>query len=400
MAPLQDRLFILDDDALVSSTLKGMAEAIGYTADYFLDADTFLEQVVQQQPAYLILDLQMPQVDGVEVLRRLAELQSTAAIIISSGLGEKVLNAAKLAADESGLKVIGILPKPFRIKALRELLAQHRNNSEMLTTKVANAKELSEETLREALAERRLVVHYQPQIDCQNGTVTGFEALVRIRDHDHSLIMPVRFIEVAERSGLIDILTEQVFEQAIEWFAANLGETDYTLALNTSPSIFADAQFPLRLAEQCIRHQLAPRRIKLEVTETSTAENPSQALEIMTQLRVKGFALAIDDFGVGYSSLAQLVRHPFSELKIDKNFIIPVSHSEEARKIADALIALAKALKLKTTAEGVEDAQSLQMLAQAGCDHAQGYFISHPLASEQVLEWLQTYTPLPHESGL
>ncbi|WP_258808036.1 EAL domain-containing protein [Pseudidiomarina sp. CB1] len=385
------RLLVLDDDQQVGMTIREMAQAAGYQAKACTQAETFFSEVSSFAPTHIVLDLAMPGLDGVEVMRQLASQQCFATIIIVSGLGEKVLNAAKTAADESGLRVAGVLPKPFRISALRALLNQYSDAEVKAPSNNSKAQEVSEAQLKEALAEHRLVAYLQPQISCQDRSVKGFEALVRWHDKDGSIITPDRFVGVAERSGLIAELTQQVFESAIRWFADHLGNTDYTLSLNTSASSFADTTFPSELTTLCIKHRLAPHRVKLEITETSTAENPSGALEMLTQLRVKGFALAIDDFGVGYSSLEQLVRQPFSELKIDKNFIIPLAQSEEAAKIVDALIALAQALKLTITAEGVEDERSLEILAKAGCDYAQGFYIGRPMAPEKLLDWLKEY---------
>ncbi|WP_404409519.1 EAL domain-containing response regulator [Pseudidiomarina marina] len=384
------RLLVLDDDHQVSSTIREMAQAAGFTAKSCTSPDEFFAQIPEFRPTHIILDLAMPAIDGVEVMRRLANEQCSATIIIVSGLGEKVLNSARTAARESGLRVAGVLTKPFRISALRTLLNSYSTpHNENSNTK--SSTELSQDELQDALDHMRLEVFYQPQISCQDRAVKGFEALVRMKSPAGEMISPDRFIGVAERTGLIHQLTQQVFAQAISWFADNLGNTSYCLSLNTSPSILADAEYPQTLANLCRQHRLSPGRVKLEITETSTAENPSMALELLTQLRVKGFLLAIDDFGVGYSSLEQLVRQPFSELKIDKNFIIPLAKSEESRRIAASLIALAKALKLTTTAEGIEDEQSLAYLAEAGCDQAQGFFIGRPMPPEKLLEWLKNY---------
>ena len=384
------RLLVLDDDHQVSSTIREMAQAAGFTAQSCTAADEFFKQVQQFDPTHIVLDLAMPGADGVEVMRRLAQEQCNATIIIVSGLGDKVLNSAKTAANESGLRVAGVLAKPFRISALRNLLNSYAGANDA-DKGAKSTTELTESELQDGLDNMRLVVFYQPQISCRDRSIKGFEALVRLKGKDGSLIAPDRFIPMAERTGLIHQVTQHVFAQAISWFADNLGSTNYTLSLNTSPSILADTQYPQTLATLCAKHRLAPSRIKLEITETSTAENPSMALELLTQLRVKGFLLAIDDFGVGFSSLEQLVRQPFSELKIDKNFIVPLARSDESRRIAASLIALAKALKLTTTAEGVEDEQSLSYLAQVGCDQAQGYYIGRPMDTESLKAWLKNY---------
>lgn len=398
MGDLQGRLLVLDDDYQVSSTIREMAKIAGFEARSCTDATEFFACLQEFEPTHLILDLAMPGVDGVEVMRQLAIEQCDATLIIVSGLGAKVLKSAQIAAAESGLRVAGVLPKPFRMSALKALLKDYTDQSNKDAGKRKTA-ELTQQELQQALDQERLVVFYQPQVSCHTRRVTGFEALVRIISPEHELISPDRFIPLAERTGQIHQLTQQVFSQAICWFAEHFRDARVTLALNTSPSILAETAYPhtiSKLAEQC---GLEPHRIKLEVTETSAAENPSMALELLTQLRVKGYGVAIDDFGVGYSSLEQLVRQPFSELKLDKNFIIPLARSEESRKIAAALIALAKALKLTTTAEGVENEESLSYLALAGCEHAQGFYIGRPMAGDTLLMWLANYKPVVQERG-
>lgn len=383
------RLLILDDDRQVSKTIKELAKAAGYEAQAFTEPQSFFAAIPEFNPTHIVLDLAMPELDGVEVMKELSRIHCKATIIIVSGLGQRVLNAAQLAAKESGLRVAGVLNKPFRITALRSLLSRYSGITNPALA-VSPDEELSEAELQQAISENQVRVWYQPQIDCSTRELSGFEALVRI-ETDGKIITPNRFVPLAERSGYIQQLSDLVFEQAIKWFASEFKDTGIRLSLNTSPGLLANKSLPASLSQLCTTHGIEPAQIILEITETSAATNPSMALELLTQLRVKGFHLSIDDFGVGYSSLEQLARQPFSGLKIDKGFVIPLAQSEDSRKINTSLIALASALQLTSTAEGVEDEFSLNFLEQAGCGHAQGFYIAKPMPESEVLKWARDY---------
>jgi EAL domain-containing protein (putative c-di-GMP-specific phosphodiesterase class I) len=162
-----------------------------------------------------------------------------------------------------------------------------------------------------------------------------------------------------------------------------------------SPKLLSDPTFPTWLMEQCAREAVDPHQIILEITETSSMADPVQLLEYLTQLRIKGFHLSIDDFGVGYSSLIQLARLPFSEMKIDKMFVMTAPKSQESQKIATAIVGLARALALSVTAEGLEDAWTLEFLRNIGCDVAQGYLISRPVDGDTALAWARAEGHLP-----
>src|SRR5690606_7193943 len=135
------------------------------------------------------------------------------------------------------------------------------------------------------------------------------------------------------------------------------------------------------------RHGLTPEHLVLELTETSAMQDPVASLDMLTRLRMKGFQLSIDDFGTGYSSMVQLVRLPFSEIKLDKSFVMTARKSQESRTVIKSIVDLGKSLGLKSTAEGIEDDETLSYLREIGCDAAQGYLIARPLAAEQAIRW-------------
>ena len=201
------------------------------------------------------------------------------------------------------------------------------------------------------------------------------------------LILPDQFVPLAESSGLIKLLTEQVCDQALCWFAQNFASSTLTLSINFSAKNLADTHLAEWISELCRQHGVDPARVILELTESSAMDDPVKSLALLTRLRMQGFQLSIDDFGTGFSSLVQLVRLPFSELKVDKSFVMTALESHEARAVIKSIVDLGKSLGLRVAAEGVEDAATLDYITSVGCDFAQGYFISEPLPGRDALAW-------------
>ena len=384
------RLLILDDEADVGATIANIARSAGFEALSVTSSDAFFAEINAWSPSHLALDLVMPHVDGIEVLRRLGGAACKACIIITSGVGSRVLDAAKRSALEHGLILSGVVSKPFTPSKFRALLAgpgvanDPRGGRAPRHEVVVDA-----DMLHAAMEGRELTMAYQPKTDCRSGRVIGFEALARWMHPIHGVIPPDRFIVAAEHLGLMDPLTAHLFDIALDWFREIRTFSDYILSFNISRSSLGDIAFADRLARQCTHHEVPPERVILELTETSALADPTTSLDLLTRLRVKGFRLSIDDFGVGYSSIAQLVRLPFSELKIDKSFVFDAAASSESRTIIRTMVNLGHSLDLTVTAEGVEDGDALKILADAGCDLAQGYFIARPMPATAVRPWLE-----------
>ncbi|MEX2482407.1 MAG: EAL domain-containing response regulator [Gammaproteobacteria bacterium] len=403
------RLLILDDDADVGRTIERIAKAAGLEARWTDDAPEFFQAFDTWLPTHIALDLIMPDMDGVEVMVKLAQRQCRARIIISSGVGSRVLDAAGRSAAEHGLDIAGVLSKPFAAQTLRDLLAApgpapappapapaRRDPQVHFAPTVTD--------VERALHEREFVVFYQPKVDCSSGSLAGFEALVRWRHPEHGLILPDRFIALAEQYGLIDQLTEQVFDEALLWFAETFHTVEVgaatgaavqptapvVLSVNISARTLRDQAFVERLLDHCVERDIHPERIIFELTETSAMEDPIASLDLLTRLRMKGFQLSIDDFGTGYSSMLQLVRLPFSEIKVDKSFVMTATRSIESRTVVRSIIELGHSLGLRATAEGVEDAETLAYLKSIECDLAQGFLIGRPMSSDDARRWSPT----------
>jgi EAL domain-containing protein (putative c-di-GMP-specific phosphodiesterase class I)/FixJ family two-component response regulator len=386
-------ILILDDDPSVGQTIQWMAESLGFKSAFVTRAKEFFMELDQMSPDIITIDLVMPDLDGVEIMRLLAERNCRAKIIISSGMGTRVLYAAQRSAQEHGLNIAGIVSKPISKDALRSLVGEGSDRDQPLSAEQASACgnefEITKANLQDALIHHEFVLEYQPKIECKSGAVAGLEALARWQHPDKGIIMPDCFIPVAEETGLIDALTAQVFDQSIEWFSGAFLRSNLHLSLNLSAKSLVDIHLADYLAVLCNRFQIARERIVLELTETSAMVDPTLSLDLMTRIRMKGFQLSIDDFGTGYSSMVQLVRLPFSEIKVDKSFVLFAKQTKESLTVIKSIIDLGHSLGLRVTAEGVDDLSTLNFLNTLGCDLAQGFSIAYPMPGEAACSWVK-----------
>jgi EAL domain-containing protein (putative c-di-GMP-specific phosphodiesterase class I)/ActR/RegA family two-component response regulator len=394
------RMLILEDDLHVGKAIKAIAESGGLESRLLTDPDGFLSMVDDWEPTHIALDLVMPEKDGMQILAELANRNCTSKIIITSGMGIRVLDAAARAGEARGLNIIGVLAKPFSAAALRTLLIVLPAGAPDISRLApgADARHASQELfnpteieLRRALENQEFTPHYQPKIECATGRLAGFEALARWFHPGRGLIMPDYFIPRLDQSGLLEMLTDTILNQALSWFSQSYGSADnVTLSINFSAKTFRDAAYLDRIVALCKKYGVARERLIFELTESDSMDDPIVSLDLMTRLRMKGFMLSIDDFGTGYSSLLQLVRLPFSEIKVDKSFVMAACRSTESRTVVKSVVDLGRSLGLKSAAEGVEDLATLEYLRQIGCDLAQGYLIARPMDAAAVQKWLET----------
>jgi EAL domain-containing protein (putative c-di-GMP-specific phosphodiesterase class I) len=387
------RILVLDDDAAVGQTIQWIAESLGFEAEFVTRPDEFLQRLDRMSPDIITIDLVMPELDGVEIMRLLAERKCRAKIVISSGMGTRVLDAAQRSASEHGLSIAGVISKPISKEALRLLVGEGSESNQPQSVETQSASrdefEVTAPDLQNALDRHEFVLAYQPKIECRRGATAGFEALVRWKHPDRGIVMPDQFIPVAENAGLIDALTAQIFDQSLEWFSQSFPQSNLKLSLNISAKSLVDIQMADNLSAVCHRFQIDTERIVLELTETSALVDPILSLDLLTRLRMKGFQLSIDDFGTGFSSMIQLVRLPFSEIKVDKSFVMQAQHSSESRSVIKSIVELGHSLGLLVTAEGVENLKTLDYLNSLGCDLAQGYFIARPMPGEAARNWVE-----------
>jgi diguanylate cyclase len=243
--------------------------------------------------------------------------------------------------------------------------------------------------LRTAIEARALVLHFQPVLELRTATVRGVEALARWHHPERGLLYPDTFIPLAERVGLIPQLTRAVLEIAIAE-AASLDARGFPLQMSVNISRYdlIDEQLGIHIDVLLARHNLPPERLTLEVTESCLGDDPVRVNRCIQQLRARGIRISIDDFGVGYSSMSQLLELPIDELKIDKSFVSILDTDHRANAIVSATIELARALNLVVVAEGVECSNTLRSLRRLGADMSQGYYIARPLTRDQLDDYL------------
>jgi EAL domain-containing protein (putative c-di-GMP-specific phosphodiesterase class I)/AmiR/NasT family two-component response regulator len=381
-----NRLLVIDDDPEFGALIKKAAKGSEFEVVVTADPVGFAKLVRSFRPTVIMLDLNMPGTDGIQLLRLLAADRSPAKVILSSGADGRVLEAAMRLGLDRGLDMCGTLPKPIRIERLREMLAGFKQVS----------KELLAIDLADGIAYEQLSLEYQPKLDCALGRFTGVEALARWHHPVEGMIPPDEFIPLAEETDLINRVTDWVVATAARqtalWQAENV---DLEVAINLSAKDIEDLDLPERLSQHCQDAGIDPSSLTLELTETGAMREAVQMMDVLTRLRLKGFRLSIDDFGTGYSSLVQLQRLPFSEIKIDKSFVTSMNWNEGCRTIVKAVTDLAHNLGLKSVAEGVEDQATLDALIAMGCDFAQGYHLSRPVAAERIPDLVRDHGNAP-----
>ncbi|MEO8617859.1 MAG: EAL domain-containing protein [Sphingomicrobium sp.] len=242
-----------------------------------------------------------------------------------------------------------------------------------------------------ALINHRLKMAYQPKVSLLDGSLKRVEALVRWTDPDMGAVAPSRFVPLAEKHGLIDELTQwglrTTLRQWLDWRAEGI---DTCIAFNISALSLQHLDFPDLVERMCRALEVPTDRLVLELTEGAT-QPLIKLMDTLTRFRIKGIGLAMDDFGVGYSTLMQLRQLPFTEIKIDRFFVSDATTSKDSAAIVASIIDLAHRLDLTVTAEGVETIDQLLMMRDLGCDVAQGYFVGRPLDPDKLASWTEEW---------
>jgi two-component system sensor histidine kinase/response regulator len=381
-------VLVLEDDQIENELVCDNLKRLGVAqVTSCLDGKHALAVLKSTAPDFLICDLSMAGMDGISFLRLIAEEEYQGGIIVLSSSDKSVMRAAENLVKAYGLNLLASLNKPFVATKMVQALNTQGN---LLAKRPTFAKTtvLTLEELHDGLNNHHIDIFFQPKVSIKNNHIKGVECLARWRHPSRGLLYPDAFINAIEEHRLIDAFTIEILRlSAAQLRIWNDQGHSFCLAVNISMDNLNQADLPEQFEKIVLEAGLQPSQFVLELTESRLMANLTLSLEVLTRLRLKGFALSIDDFGTGFSTMENLKQLPFTELKIDRSFVNNAYNDEAAIAILNSSIQLGKIFHLNLVAEGVENQQDWDLIAQSGCDDIQGYFLTKPLPADEFLNW-------------
>lgn len=354
-----------------------------------VEAIRLLEEV-PSQPIYLVItDLDMPGMDGIELTQRITDAAYAQHIIVTSARDPRLLEVVEsMGAEDSKLPLLGTLLKPVTRESLIDLIsrAPERSCDTQFDTKHTT---YALDELELAIDQRQFLPFYQPKVAISSGQVVGAEALARWRHPVQGIVSPFFFVPRLEGTPLMAKLTLLLIEQVLCDMAVwRSNELSIDVSINLSAENLGDRGFIDRITDLVATYEVPPSSVTWEVTETTVMNNLSSCLANLARLRLKGFGLAMDDYGIGYSSMQQLSRCPFTELKIDRAFVDGAAERPNRRAILETSIDMGGKLAVTTVGEGVESLSDWHLLRNLSCDLAQGFLIAKPMHGDDIPPWI------------
>jgi EAL domain-containing protein (putative c-di-GMP-specific phosphodiesterase class I)/FixJ family two-component response regulator len=388
-------LLIVDDSAVQREHAAGLCRSLGvhviHEAASGAEAIALLGRLAQR-PELLIIDLEMPGMDGVELIQQLHQRDIIVPVIVASGREITLIQSVERMARNLGMPVLGGMKKPLSTALMGDALQRVGQTSDIAKEAAQPGPSFDRTMLARAIAAGEIGPHYQPKVDMRTGIVRGVEALARWQLPGGGFVRPDDFVALAEREGLIEALTQSIATQALSQAAAwNAHGLQLSTAINLAPCLLARPSLVEDLLGLTVRFGLLATQVVLEITESSLVDCSGAALGVLARLRIKGFGLSIDDYGTGFSSMQQLARIPFTELKVDRSFVHGAHQREDMRVILQSALEMARRLDLVSVAEGVETMADWRLLQQCGCSIGQGYLIAKPMRAADIPPWLKRH---------
>ncbi len=370
-------MLILDADASSVDLLRGVAQRLGCDHAVVSDTDQLTEVLAWRHPTIAVLAIDRLGNTGYGALPWLIDSGARPATLLVGAVDGRVLSSVRCAAEQRGLTIIGTHGRPVDPAEIERLL----------TPVLKGAAPLDSEEIARGLAEREFHLRYQPKIGTAGGACDfrGAEALIRWRHPRRGELRPQHFWSAAEKFGLESQLTDFVITEAIRqagvWHRDGLS---LDLIVNLSPRLVTDRSFPDRLQSLLQQHAVPANRVVLDVTETAGNRDRDLMLDVFTRLRIAGVGIALDNFGTGLSSLTELYRMPFSEIKVDSSLLADALRERDADLIVRGITRLAHDLGLAVCAEGIETPEMLDFVRSAGFDSAQGRLFCAPALAVDI----------------
>ena len=389
------KCLILDDSKVIRDLMKAITETeLGVEASIVVESVDQAFQVLDNKEItvdVIFCDLNMPDVDGVEFLRLLAQRKYTGHIVIVSSVSHRVLKSVEQLARTHHLNLLGTIIKPVSVQSVKEMLLR-MSSLEKKKVFQPSYERIKIHELVKALEHDFFECYYQPQVSAISRKVVGFEVLSRLNHPTRGLILPGTFISELERHLLIWELTKAQLIQVIQqWTIWHERGENYHVAVNISAVLLNDLDLPAFIIKQLAKHQMPAEYLTLEITESCLNDDVRTSLEVLSRLSMNGINLSIDDFGMGYSSIERLQGLPFNEVKIDQSFVQNATAAESERPVLDSMIGMAKRLGMKVVLEGVETLEHWRMVCHSGCDCFQGFFIARPMSIKKLDQWLRDW---------
>ena len=380
------RALVVDDDPLMTELIAMLLRDCGFAQiDTANSGQAALEHLSLHATHVLICDLNMPGMDGIQLMSRIAELDQRPAIILVSGEHSRILDSSRQFAEAKQLTLLGVLRKPVAREPLISVLDLYRSDIDVPRPDTAHVP-LDVAYLSKGIAGEALRLFYQPKIDLRSGDLVGVEALLHWTDPTSGVVPSAQIVDAAEKFDLIDDLTLAVLARAARdrKTAADRG-ISIDFAINVSLKNLQNANIVERMLEIVSSESNEPSDFTLEITETHLVDDLAKVLEPLLRLRLLGFKIALDDYGTGASSMQLLSQLPSTELKIDRSFVTAAPRSTQGRAFMQSAVELGRQMGQSIVAEGIETEEQRVLTLELGCQIGQGYLFSRPLPFEELL---------------
>jgi EAL domain-containing protein (putative c-di-GMP-specific phosphodiesterase class I)/CheY-like chemotaxis protein len=385
---------IAEDDEFQRHWLKVMLNKLG--AQHVLEAPDGKAalDILRAKDARIdisFIDLNMPKMDGIELVRHLANNDCQTAIVLTSALGSALLLSVETMSKAYGVNLLGTFEKPATPEVLQQLIDSYQPPAVRQAKKSQPVFTLQE--IRDGITAGQFEPFFQPKVELATGKVKAVEAFVRWRHPQHGLVTPTAFIPVLEASGHMEDLTWVVVERSIAacrtWHDKGLM---LSVSINLSATSLAEPGLAEKILKHIAQHGIEPQHLTIEITELMAMTDVPVCLENLARLRMKGFGLSIDDYGTAHSNVQQLLRIPFLDLKIDRSFVAGASQNKQMHIALSSCLELARKLRRNSVAVGVETREDWDLLRDLGCTYAQGYYIAKPMERDAIPGWIEEWS--------